>query len=109
MGDTYHRDSPGNFAAGPYVNRTGRNDIVESKVARDDRFVYFYVRTAEPLTPYTDPLWMLLFIDADGDHSTGWEGYDLLVNESLQRRSPYERESLWTRRLGKTCDDRLSL
>ena len=26
---------------------------------------------------------MLLFIDADGDHSTGWEGYDLLVNESL--------------------------
>lgn len=67
VGDTYHRDSPGNFAAGPYVNRTGRNDIVESKVARDDRFVYFYVRTAEPLTPYTDPLWMLLFIDADGD------------------------------------------
>ena len=84
VGDTYHRDSPGNFAAGPYVNRTGRNDIVESKVARDDRFVYFYVRTAEPLTPYTDPLWMLLFIDADGDHSTGWEGYDLLVNESLR-------------------------
>ena len=83
VGDTYHRDSPGNFAAGPYVNRTGRNDIVESKVARDDRFVYFYVRTADPLTPHTDPLWMLLFIDADGDHSTGWEGYDLLVNESL--------------------------
>lgn len=84
VGDTYHRDSPGNFAAGPYVNRTGRNDIVESKVARDDRFVYFYVRTADPLTPHTDPLWMLLFIDADGDHSTGWEGYDLLVNESLR-------------------------
>ena len=83
VGDTYHRDSPGNFAAGPYVNRTGRNDIVESKVARDDRFVYFYVRTADPLTPHTDPLWMLLFIDADGDHSTGWEGYDLLANESL--------------------------
>lgn len=83
VGDTYHRDSPGNFAAGPYVNRTGRNDIVESKVARDDRFVYFYARTADPLTPHTDPLWMLLFIDADGDHSTGWEGYDLLVNESL--------------------------
>ena len=53
-------------------------------MARDDRFVYFYVRTADPLTPHTDPLWMLLFIDADGDHSTGWEGYDLLVNESLR-------------------------
>ena len=37
VGDTYHRDSPGNFAAGPYVNRTGRNDIVESKVAQIGR------------------------------------------------------------------------
>ena len=25
------------------------------------------------------------------------------------RRPPHERESLWTRRLGETCDDRLSL
>lgn len=89
VGDTYHRDSPGNFAAGPYVNRTGRNDIVESKVARDDKNVYFYVKTAEPLTPYTDEHWMLLFIDADRDHSTGWEGYDLLVNSRFRddRRS----------------------
>jgi len=65
-GDTYHRDSPGNFSAGPYVDTTGRNDIVESKVARDDKYVYFYAKTADKLTPCTDPFWMLLFIDADG-------------------------------------------
>ena len=83
-GDTYHRDSPGNFAAGPYVNATGRNDIIESKVARDDKYVYFYVKTAQPLTPHTDPYWMLLFIDTDRQHATGWEGYDLLVNDGFR-------------------------
>lgn len=84
VGDVTHRNSPGNFAAGPYINETGRNDIVESKVARDDDYVYFYVKTAEALTPHTDPYWMLLFIDADKNHETGWEGYDLLVNAEFK-------------------------
>lgn len=84
VGDVTHRNSPGNFAAGPYINETGRNDIVESKVARDDDYVYFYVKTAEALTPHTDPYWMLLFIDADKSHETGWEGYDLLVNAEFK-------------------------
>lgn len=82
--DVTHRNSPGNFAAGPYINETGRNDIVESKVARDDDYVYFYVKTADALTPHTDPYWMLLFIDADKSHETGWEGYDLLVNAEFK-------------------------
>lgn len=84
VGDVTHRNSPGNFAAGPYINETGRNDIVESKVARDDDYVYFYVKTADALTPHTDPYWMLLFIDADKSHETGWEGYDLLVNAEFK-------------------------
>lgn len=84
VGDVTHRNSPGNFAAGPYINKTGRNDIVESKVARDDDYVYFYVKTADALTPHTDPYWMLLFIDADKSHETGWEGYDLLVNAEFK-------------------------
>jgi hypothetical protein len=83
-GDTYHRNSPGNFATGPYINNTGRNDIVESKVARDDKNVYFYVKTAGNLTLHTDPYWMLLFIDSDMNHATGWEGYDLLVNHEFK-------------------------
>ena len=82
-GDTYHRNSPGNYAAGPYINNTGRNDIIESKVARDDKNVYFYVKTAADLTPHTDPCWMLLFIDSDANPTTGWEGYDLLVNQEF--------------------------
>jgi hypothetical protein len=30
---------------------------------------------------------MLLYIDADQDNSTGWEGYDLLVNQSVKSGS----------------------
>jgi hypothetical protein len=42
--------------------------------------VYFYVRAKAPLTPCTDPNWMLLFIDADSNSATGWVGYDFVVN-----------------------------
>jgi hypothetical protein len=52
------------------------------KVARDADFVYFYAKTREALTPYTDPNWMMLFINTDQDSSTGWEGYDVVVNRS---------------------------
>jgi hypothetical protein len=82
LGDTGHRNSMGDCNTGPYVNSTGRNDIVESRVARDDDFFYLYAKTAGKLTSYKDPDWMLLYIDSDQDHSTGWEGYDLLVNKA---------------------------
>jgi hypothetical protein len=63
-----------------YSNNTGRNDIVESRVARDRNNIYFYVKTRDTLTPYTGNNWMLLYIDADHDKATGWQGYDYLVN-----------------------------
>lgn len=87
IGDTMHRDHPGWGDAGRYVNTTGRNDIVETRVARDARNVYFYVRTRQPLTPHTDPNWMLLFINADGRWESGWEGYNFIVNRALKNAS----------------------
>ncbi len=63
-----------------YTNNTGRNDIVLSKVARDKENLYFYVETAENLTPYTDSDWMRLFINTDRKNATGWEGYDFVIN-----------------------------
>jgi len=79
-GDVAPRDHPGWGSAGPYLEASGRNDLVAAKVARDSRFVYFYARTAAPLTDPSGPNWMLLFIDVDQDHATGWEGYDFAVN-----------------------------
>ena len=82
-GNTFQRNHPGRNNT-YYTNNTGRNDIVKAKVARDNQFLYFYVETAEKLTSSKDPNWMLLFIDIDRDKSTGWNGYDYIVN----RQSP---------------------
>ena len=78
--DTIHRNEPGNFQAGPYVDDTGRNDIVAAKVARDKNYVYFYARTQNPLTPPAGHDWMQLYIDADQNTGTGWEGYDYRID-----------------------------
>jgi len=83
IGDTEHRNSPGHGQAGPYVNTSGRNDLVTMKVAYDAASVYFYAETAQPLTPSTDSNWMLLFIDADQNKETGWEGYDFVINNRV--------------------------
>jgi hypothetical protein len=83
IGDTEHRNAPGQGKAGPYVNTTGRNDLVQMKVSYDAATVWFYAETAKPLTSSKDPNWMLLFIDTDQNKATGWEGYDLVINSEV--------------------------
>ena len=84
-GDTLPRDFDG--AGGlHYRDRSGRNDLVSLKVARDAENVYFHARTRQPLTPSSDPDWMWLLIDIDRDPRTGWEGYDFIVNRKDRRR-----------------------
>ena len=39
--------------------------------------------TDSALTSPTDPNWMLLFVDSDNDSSTGWHGYDFVVNRQV--------------------------
>jgi hypothetical protein len=83
-GDVGHRDHPGYNGATRYVDTSGRNDLTSMKVARDEKNVYFYAATADPMTSHTDPNWMVLFINADRDAATGWEGYDFAVNLRVQ-------------------------
>ena len=94
-GNTMHRDHRG-YDDQYYVNNTGRNDIVGAKVARDADNLYFYVETAEALSPCTDRNWMMLFIDTDRDKSTGWNGYDAIVN----RVSPNGKKVVIERNVG---------
>jgi len=82
IGDGVQRNHAGWGSAGPYVNTTGRNDIVVAKVSRVDDTLYFYVRTEQPLSPRTDPNWMLLLLDTDRSSTTGWLGYDFIVNRA---------------------------
>ena len=84
--DTFHRDHDG-YSGLHFVNNSGRNDIVESKVAFSATNVFFYVQTSAALTPSTDHNWMLLLIDADCNSKTGWYGYDFIVNYNVKNSS----------------------
>lgn len=85
-GDTYHRDYNG-YGGLHYINNSGRNDIITSKVAVDKKNVYFYAETSDPLTSHDGNNWMLLFIDADKNSNTGWYGYDYLINKSINNKT----------------------
>ncbi|WP_300283703.1 hypothetical protein [uncultured Alistipes sp.] len=67
-------------SVGMLVNQTGRNDIVMSKVANDGENLFFYVRTAAPITPRTDKNWMRLFVRTVGSDGPDWEGFRFMVN-----------------------------
>ena len=83
QGDTFHRDAKG-YAGLHYTNSSGRNDIITSKVAVGKENISFYVECAQKLTPHADQNWMMLLLDADNDSSTGWHGYDYIINKSVK-------------------------
>ncbi|MBQ8784404.1 MAG: hypothetical protein IJZ57_11600 [Clostridia bacterium] len=62
--DTAPRNAQG-YGGVVYTDTSGRNDIVNMKVAQDVQSVYFYVDTADELTSSQDKNWMSLFIGND--------------------------------------------
>lgn len=75
-GDVIHRDHNG-YGDLHYTDNSGRNDITRCLVAVDKKNIYFAAETAEPLSPSTDPNWMLLLIDIDEDGE-----YEYLIQNS---------------------------
>ena len=53
------------FGSGFLTDNSGRNDIVKMKVCEDNEKIYFYVETAENLTPPKDKNWMTLFVNEE--------------------------------------------
>lgn len=84
-GDVVHRKHPGWGRIKEYTNNTGRNDIIEAKITSDLNNVYFYVKTANTLTPWNSPDWMRLLISVNGV-STGWEGFNFIINRMVQSK-----------------------
>lgn len=79
-GSTRNRDTMG-YLTCEFKNFTMRNDIVKTKVAYDDKFLYFYVSTVDKLTKETDKGWMRLFLDTDyTGNSSNWEGFEYVIN-----------------------------
>ncbi len=81
-GNTMKRDHAG-YQGTYYESDTMRNDIHTAKVAYDKENIYFYVKTVNNITPYTDPNWMRLYIDTDfTGNSPNWEGFEYVINRN---------------------------
>ena len=87
QGDCEHRNFKDVKNYQTYVNNTGRNDIIESRTTADGANVYFYIKTAAAITPYTDPNWMMVYLNTDQNKSTGWEGLDYVINMGVTSSS----------------------
>ncbi|WP_052188282.1 hypothetical protein [Cellulophaga sp. Hel_I_12] len=87
IGDTEHRHSQKQGNAGSYTDTKGRNDFELAKVAHNNTSVFFYIKTTNDISSNTDPYWMLLLIDTDQNPNTGWNGYDLLINNGVKNEN----------------------
>ena len=65
-----------------YINDSARNEIITSRVARDNSSIYFFAECENKLTLPSDNGWMTLYIDTDRQKSTGWEGYDFRISHT---------------------------
>ncbi len=89
-GDTADRNNQALSPEG-YItatNTSGRNDIVAAKMIADTKNLYFYIQTAEEITAYdTESSWMQVYVNTDRDETTGWYGYDFIINERAESDS----------------------
>ncbi len=83
-GDAAHRNAMG-FGRTQYINETGRNDIISSKITNDTKNLYVYAQTVNDITMF-DPnsAWMQLYINIDNSAETGWYGYDFIINHKAK-------------------------
>ena len=81
--DVAPRDHRG-YGSTWYKDDSGRNDIVTCRVGRDADNLYFYAETVNDISASSDK-WMMLLLDLDRNKSTGWEGYDFVVNRKAPR------------------------
>jgi len=83
--DTMHRDHPGSLDSSKYHYKdfSGRNDFEEVRMTSDDENMYFYVKTVEDITSPEGTNWMNLYLNTDADYTTGWHGYDYIVNRTI--------------------------
>ncbi len=83
-GDTAHRDATSYVGNFHYVNETGRNDFINCKVSVADGEACFMAECSEEITAPEGTNWMNLFINSDADYTTGWNGYDFVLNRSRE-------------------------
>ena len=80
IGNTEDRDHDG-YGSLHYTDKSGRNDLIGAQLERDGDYIWFRAECAADITPYTDSLWMNLYIDSD-QTSQGWNTFDFVINKS---------------------------
>ncbi len=80
-GNTFDRNAKG-YGSLVYTDETGRNDIKGAKMARDGENLYVMIECENDISPYTDPDWMLLYLDTTNDGLDGWESFDYVINKT---------------------------
>lgn len=78
--DVEHRNTVSYDADFRYINNTGRNDFEFAKVSQDEDHLYFLAKTSHDIIIDNNREWMNLYLNVDGDITTGWEGYDYVLN-----------------------------
>ncbi len=78
--DVEHRNTISYDPHFRYINNTGRNDFDYAKVSQDAANLYFLVKTSSDIIIDNGSTWMNLYINVDGDATTGWEGFDYVLN-----------------------------
>lgn len=78
--DVEHRNTVSYDEDYRYINNTGRNDFEFAKVSQDEDNLYFLVKTSHDIIIDNNAEWMNLYLNVDGDITTGWEGYDYILN-----------------------------
>ncbi len=86
-GDVTHRNHGSYVGQLTYTNDTGRNDFVTAKVSRYGDDVCFFAECASDITAAEGTNWMNLYINADADLTTGWHGYEYLLNRTRDGKS----------------------
>ena len=81
IGDVIHRNHPGAQSEPKviYENKSGRNDIQDIKLLAAEQELVFYVQSVNQLVDQDKDNFMNLWINADENYSSGWNGYDFRV------------------------------
>ncbi len=81
--NTYKRDTDG-YIGCHYVTDATRNDIIKTRVAYDDEYVYFYAETKDDISPCDGKNWMRLLLDTcpAGPDTKDWEEFEYIINRN---------------------------
>ena len=81
IGDVIHRSHPGAQSEPKviYENKSGRNDIQDIKLLAGEQELVFYVNSVHQLVDQNKDNFMNLWINADENYNSGWNGYDFRV------------------------------